>query len=452
MANLTRSHWYALAATLAAIILTLSAVSASRSLRAQTVPDGQVTEGDTNPQEEVPPDAEAAAEGTATEESSSSEETSAGMESSITFFLRPHCEQEDQTACAAFAVRDPLTVETEQLRVGDILDLDIVVQNEPLLTLTRARSWLQYDPNTLEGMDINASASFPIPAPGEEDFDAEKGYAMIDVEVESEEGLAGLLLPVAQVTFRVKDIPAGGTTMLTFHDPEGEPPHTAVYDEGVDGINVLGEPLGSLAVRIEETVASSPAVSSSPVEEEPPPAEEQVGGETPPANGGHPAADPIAFDLLQVQNVRVTTEGSTLYIAWDALPSAELRGFHVYYGTQTGQYIQRRTVRPDETGIAIRSLTPGTTYFAALRGFNAGNEETAFSQEAAVVIGDPSSSTAPLRTLAGISGNPLRGQAVAVPGDSGLGTTVTFLLLASAVIGTLYAFRRQTTARIVPHA
>ncbi|MFA6039129.1 MAG: fibronectin type III domain-containing protein [Candidatus Peribacteraceae bacterium] len=459
MATLNRRHWYALGATLAAIVLTFSALNATPSWRAQTAEE---EEGVTAEEEAIVAEEGAGdvpAEGTAEESSTSSEGDTADTGSTVSLFLRPHCELADQAECPAFTVRDPLTLETESLRAGDILDLDIVVRNDLLVPLSRVRSWLQYDPEILQGMDIQASTSLPIPAPGEEDYDAERGYVMIDVEAESEEGLADALIPVAQVTFTVKDVPGGGETMLTFHDLEGNPPHTAVYTAGLEATEVLGDTLGVLAVRIEENTVSS---SSAPVEASSATGEvisvpETVAEEVPVGEETHPApaeetVAPEQFVLLQVQNVRVTTEGTTLYVAWDALPSPNIRGFHVYYGTQTGRYIQRRTVRPDETGIAIRSLTQGTTYYAAVRGFNEDNEETAFSQEAAVTIGDPTTSTAPLRTLTGLTGNPLQGQAAYVPGDSGLGTTATLLLIASAVMGTLIASRRQTHLRAAPHA
>ena len=150
--------------------------------------------------------------------------------------------------------------------------------------------------------------------------------------------------------------------------------------------------------------------------------------------------------------MRVTTEGSTVYVAWDPLASSELQGYNVYYGTEMGRYLQRRTLPVESNTIALRALPLDTTYYLAVRAINTKNEESAFSQEVAVKVGDPGSSTAPLR---GITDDSPRGQnpleqseapAPSVPGETGIPTTILLLLLLSAVIGTLIAFRRQFVA------
>lgn len=137
----------------------------------------------------------------------------------------------------------------------------------------------------------------------------------------------------------------------------------------------------------------------------------------------------------------MTTEGSSVFLAWDALPSTELVGYNIYYGTTTGKYIQRRGVEKDATSLTLRALPVGTTYYFAIRAVNDKNQETEFSQEVGVSVGNPSTSTAPLTANSLPTRTPSTNGSVA--GETGVSTMLLPLLLISAVIGTFVAFRRQ---------
>ncbi len=156
------------------------------------------------------------------------------------------------------------------------------------------------------------------------------------------------------------------------------------------------------------------------------------------------AAVSMVFTMLQVQGVRVTTEGSSAFLAWDALPSNEIVGYNIYYGTMMGSYIQRRGVEKSATSITIRALPTGTTYYFAVRGVNGGGQETDFSQEVAVSIGNPGTSTSPLN--ANSIPTPTPGTGGDIAGDTGVSSVLLLLLLISAVTGTGLAFRRQLSA------
>ena len=161
-------------------------------------------------------------------------------------------------------------------------------------------------------------------------------------------------------------------------------------------------------------------------------------------------AQRTAFSLLQVRNFRVTSEGATAYLKWDDLQSSMLKAYNVYYSTTSGQYIQRKTVPGSSSSITIRNLPEGTKYFFAIRAVNINNEESAFSQEVAITIGNPASSTAPLIAdiITDAPGHPLAdGKIGEVPGETGASTIFVVMLLISAVVGTFLAFRRQLIAR-----
>lgn len=163
--------------------------------------------------------------------------------------------------------------------------------------------------------------------------------------------------------------------------------------------------------------------------------------------------DRTPFSLLQVRNVRTSTEGSSILLAWDKLNSSSLNAYNIYYGTTTGRYIQRKTVDKELNSLILRALPVGTTYYIAVRAANAKDEESAFSQEVAVEVGNPDSSTSPLieNQVVVAPGMPselipeVNGQPV-VPGETGTSSTLAILFLLCAGIGTLLASRRQLIA------
>ncbi len=476
------------------------------------------------------------------------------QEAEATYTLRPHCDvvqnEEDwlfgeiPTAgfiadtgdgrCSKFAVENPETLKTNPLSVGDILDMDLIIENPNEDTIERARAWLTYDPNVLEGVTIEMFEVEPyfIATPGESDFDSENGYAMMELSSETLDEPADAFIMFARIQFRVlKATPTG--TVIGFHDvqPGG---HTTIVarDTSEIGTNILADDPGSLHVvmntqgNAEESSSSSqasapvfppvfpsssssssssmslsPAISS--FNFNPPPASslssssravtgnEQFCNTHADCTGGDMCIagvcqdDPnkaangssctqnvecasnlcsggicipstavqssdnsrTAFALLQVQNLRVTTEGTSIFLAWDELKSSQLKAYNVYYGTTSGRYIQLRTVPSSSRSLTLRTLPVGTTYYLAIRAVSVTDEESAFSTEVAVTVGDPGSSTSPLdlRTLAGIDTNPIAGNlnGNAVPGETGLPTVLMIALLISGIAGTLFASRRQ---------
>lgn len=165
--------------------------------------------------------------------------------------------------------------------------------------------------------------------------------------------------------------------------------------------------------------------------------------------GELPQNTQTAFGLLQVRNVRVTTAGDAGFLAWEPLQSSRLKAYNVYYGTTAGQYIQRKTVPGNTDSIALRGLPEGTQYFFAVKAISLSDEESAFSQEVSVVIGDPTTSSAPLAlsqvtaTMGGL--NVPTG--TNVPGDTGPSSLLVWLGLLSAGIGTTFATKRQFLVR-----
>jgi hypothetical protein len=156
------------------------------------------------------------------------------------------------------------------------------------------------------------------------------------------------------------------------------------------------------------------------------------------------------FGILQVQNVRVTTKDNIIFLGWQALKSAELAGYNVYYGTVSGKYIQRRSLPESATSLVLRDLEPGSTYYLAVRAVNTQNQESVFSQEVSITVGKPETATAPMTTVpkdevtTAITGNLVeRHGGKNINGETGSSSVFMWVMVGSALIGTAFAFRRQ---------
>jgi hypothetical protein len=395
--------------------------------------------------------------------------------------LRPHCEQatgeaskdistfmtQGMPGCPNFKVVDPKTQETQALQPGQTLDMDIIVYNPSGKKIEKVRSWLSFDSQVLQGTSITSGSAFSVPTPGEADFSADEGFVKLAASAPDGQGKTDTVIPVARIQFQVLRAPAAGKSPISFYDVQpGLLGHTYVkVTEGTQAKNAVSSDLGSLMVVLQKdgVPASSSSVTSSAVSSVTTTQSSSVTNSTTssvPQTVSSSSVSSVAssssserspFVLLQVQGLRAGTEGSTLYLSWDVLRSSEIAGYNVYYGTQKGRYIQRHSVPLDTTQHIIRGLLPGTLYYIAVRGVNVRNEESAFSQEVAIRVGDPSSSTSPLSVkpgdMTGPQGqNPLTGSVtpvVNVPGEAGASTTALLILLGSAVIGTAFALRRQ---------
>jgi len=390
--------------------------------------------------------------------------------------FRPHCEGEapiteieiapsasqflsqGRGTCKNFSMRDPQTLQTSALKAGDILDLDVIVYNPNKTPLKNVRAWISYDPQTLEGVSISLK-DLAVPTPGEVDFSASEGFAKINATAETGQTTSPWLVNIARVQFKVLRAPLAGLTPIGFYDLQsGNDGHTKVIGN-INGEekNVLPGELGSLVVVISPTTSitsASSAAMSLPVSSIASSSAASslsstgiVSSMGASSTSSSVSSGRTTFVLLQIQNLRATTEGGAIYLAWDKLPSGEVVGYNVYYGTEKGRYIQRKSVTPENSTHIIRGLPENTVYYVAVRAFNSANEETAFSREVMIKTGDPRSSTAPLsldpsdHTMP--DGNPLTGSLTGVPGASGMPSLFVTLLIVCAITGTLFAFRRQ---------
>ncbi len=420
--------------------------------------------------------------------------------------IRPHCEKNNSSEifggtadipdliayntgnCVTYSINDPSSLRSPPLKVGDILDIDLVLQNPNADLIRRVRSWLSYDPEVLEGVSIELNKIFSVVTPGEADFSPEEGYVKIGAAIAEGKEVRDKLLHLARLKFKVIAAPKGTTSPLSFFDQgNGLDGHTFVSSAMEGGENLLRRLLGSLMVSVpagannsssKSATSSSSSNSTSATEtssEQSSSSSEtgvtessqsstssitssltsSAGTETSSSSSGIPVAEAaeassannVPFTLLQVQNVRITTKDTSLMVAWDPLRSPLLKGYNVYYGKQMGRYIHRHSLDKKENSLMIRDRELGQIYYVSVRAVGLDNQESAFSQEVAVRVGEAGTSTSPLlgRNFTGsVTENPVV-NTTDVPGASGMPALLLIALTLAATGGFLFAVRRQVS-------
>jgi hypothetical protein len=399
----------------------------------------------------------------------------ASAATTMTLTLQPHCAEQDRSKCTDFATADAKSLQTQKLNAGDILDVDIVVRGSGFADVRSVRAWLSYDPIVLEARSVELTSALPSPTPGEQTVD--QIAKVVKIGGSTSTGLAADNTPVARVTFRV--LATTENTSISFYDYNSSGlGHTAVNGEKIQAKDdqgalpsapcidfVIGcggttnpllasEPTSLTVVLSHQAAdaAEAAAVPQSMIDQE----NAQGSGIQPStipyptattSSAGAPMAPQgSAFTLLQVQDVRLTSRENVIYMGWQSLRSTELAGYNVYYGTVTGKYIQRKSLAPNATSIVLRDLEPGVTYYLAVRAVNTQGQESVFSQEVSVTVGQPETATVPLLN-GSITPTPTntikKNGGSQIQGETGLGSSLLWIVLGSAGIGTFFAFRRQ---------
>ncbi len=366
--------------------------------------------------------------------------------------MRPHCES---SICLDYSLYDSETFITYGLSEGEVLDLDIVLKNPSGQSIQSVQSWLEYDPKILEGIDIRLSDEFPLIAPGEQAFAESSGRVKIGASNVSG-GVTAVEVIFARVQFKVKK-DTEEIVKIKFHEfsllgQEGRTKVLIVEEGRV--VNVLKTRPNDLRLYFGEDPPPGTIPGTVPPGTQPPgtiPPGTVPPGTTPPGTqppgGQTPVITDPGFALLQPQGLRIMTEEDKVYLIWSKLDDPRVIGYNIYYGTVPGHYIQRRTVSTATTGVTVGNLPIGKRYFFAVTAFNASGQDSEYSFEAAVTIGDPTSSTAPFTLADGGGDSPLGGSVIGsgtdhVPGGTGLPLRALFAVIAISAVIAFFIRRR----------
>lgn len=325
----------------------------------------------------------------------------------------------------AYAQQGDATLELKSavtsVNAGDEFDVQVVVKNPGLSSIISVRSWLSYDMNALEALDVKTDDSpFTLSAPGEDGFDTEGhakiGRSNISGGFKDPEGI------VATVHFKVKTANPV-TTVIKFYDYQvSELGHTSVniIDAGFP-VNILAEEPKEIQIQL-NSGATVPTTETQP---EPEVVVPEIGG------GGY-------ADLVRPANLKANTGPSYVDLKWDLSNETGLVGYNVYYGKNSGQYTRVRTVGKVNR-YRIEDLINNEVYYFAITAYDNLNRESDYSDEVGIIVNQPLSSTSPFEDI-------LAAMLAKIPGQPQNGPLVGWLVFSAVGLGGAVVFRKKKTA------
>lgn len=307
-----------------------------------------------------------------------------------------------------------------EARVGDEFDVDIMLKNPGLQNVISVRAWLTFNPDILEGVGINTDDSpFTLSAPGETEFSQNEGRVKLGRSNISG-GFSEAEVKVATVRFKVKTPYAVEALIEAYDYQVTELGHTSVniIDQGFP-VNILSEEPEAVRVNLNPGAAPYESEDATPTQ-----TEVTVTG--------------FGFaDLMRPQNLRVITGPGYVDLKWDLSDEPDLRGYNLYYGKTSGQYTRRRTLGP-VSQYRLDGLHNNEVYYFAITAYDDQSRESDYSDEVAVIINMPLSSTAPFEDFSAS----LLAQ---IPTQPQNGPLVGWLAFSAFGLGGTLAFRKKKT-------
>lgn len=292
-------------------------------------------------------------------------------ENDVTLFLAQNCQSTPN--CPEPTETDNFFTLSQSYNQGDLITLDVRIKNPTKQNIVSAQTWINYDTNQLEGVKIETSNTFDLVAPGEKEFDTENGRAKIGVASTSGGSQLEQIL-VATIQFKVKTT-SKTTSNLSFYDYRlTELGHTNVnIIEGGFPVNVLSEPKKSLQIQLNGTSQSNNQNQNT--------------------NQNSQTTQPNIV-LGRPTGLQIDTGSGYAHLKWEVDQNSQLAGYNIYYSMSSGRYLHRKTV-----GIVnefyVTGLSNNQEYFFAVTAVDRLNNESDYSDEVAIVINQPATSSSP---------------------------------------------------------
>lgn len=312
-----------------------------------------------------------------------------------------------------------ITSVTTEARIGDEFDVTLTLKNPGLQNVISVRSWLEYNTNVLEAVSINTDTSpFTLSAPGETEISKDEGFVKLGRSNISG-GYAQAEAKVATIHFKVITPYAIKTLIEPYDYQLTELGHTSVnIVDQFFPINILAEEPESLIINL------NPGAQ---------PYGEQGLTELPPTSinvTGYGFAN-----LQRPSNLRVNTGPRYADLKWDLSAEPELVGYNIYYGKTSGMYTRRRTVgRVNQ--YRIDGLNNNEVYYFAVTAYDSQSRESDYSDEVAVIINEPLSSTSPFDEI-------LASLLARIPLQPQNGPLVGWLSISALGLGGTLVFRKK---------
>jgi hypothetical protein len=321
-----------------------------------------------------------------------------------------------------------------QANVGDEFSVDIVLKNPGAETVISVRSWLEYDATALEATNIDTSASsFTLSAPGEDDISSSEGRVKIG-RSNIAGGVTDKETTVAIVKFKVLSSYKANTEISFYDYQVSELGHTSVniIDSGFP-LNILAEEPDSLSISlnpsgtVETTTTVTPPVTTTTTTVTPP-----VTTTTTTGVGGPIYATSV---VQRPTNLKANTGTGYVDLKWDASSDASIVGYNIYYGKVSGQYSRRRSIG-NFNSYRMDGLTSNETYYLAVTAYDQVNQESDYSNEVGIIVGQPLSSTHPFQTL-------IQQAVASIPVQPQNGPLVGWVLFSAAGLSGAMVFGRK---------
>lgn len=324
----------------------------------------------------------------------------------------------------AFAQQKDATLEfhstVTQAKMGDEFDVDVALKNPGLQNVISVRSWLEYNPDVLEAVSINTDTSpFTLSAPGETEISASDGLVKLGRSNISG-GYSQAEAKIATVHFKVKTPYAIAAKIEAYDYQISELGHTSVnVVEQAFPVNILAKEPDALVVNLNAGAQ--------------PYGQQQVTTTFQPTNvtaTGYGNAN-----LQRPQNLKVDTGSHYADLKWDLSSEPELIGYNIYYGKTSGMYTRRRTVGR-VNAYRIDDLNNNEVYYFAVTGYDSQSRESDYSDEVAVIVNQPLSSTSPF-------GQILASLFAKVPFQPQNGPLIGWLSFSAIGLGGTLVFRKK---------
>lgn len=329
---------------------------------------------------------------------------------------------------SAFAQSMDATLElipsVPQAKVGDEFQVDIILKNPGLQNIISVRSWLEYNADALEGLTIDTEGSpFSLSAPGETEFSADEELVKIGRSNISG-GFNQAEVKIATVKFKVKT-KYSLKAQISPHDYQvTELGHTSVniIDQGFP-VNILSKKPNPALVNLNPGTAPLGVGGNEQ--------QSQPVVETPVMVGLSGLSRPL--------NLKITTGSGFVDLKWDLSQEAALMGYNLYYGKTSGQYSRVRTI--GKVGhYHLEGLNNNEVYYFAVTAYDSQQKESDYSDEVAIIVNEPLSSTSPFEQYtASLLSN--------IPTQPQNGPLTGWLAFSAIGLGGVLGFRKKTRLR-----
>ena len=157
--------------------------------------------------------------------------------------------------------------------------------------------------------------------------------------------------------------------------------------------------------------------------------------ESVPASVPQPIGGVSDFSLQRPVNLRVDTGSGYADLKWDSSDETELAGYNLYYGKTSGQYTRRRIVG-NLNRYRLDSLNNNEAYYFAVTAYDSLNRESDYSNEVAIIINEPLSSTSPFKEM-------LDSMLARLPQQPQNGPLTGWLIFSAVGLGGTIVFRKS---------